>query len=188
MSNRASRDCSPPPEIRAIMLSIFRLEGMEEMELFHQLKSVSRLLSYLVDGYHMDDRLSAARMRLLVRLAVAHEMDHPDGIMPSDLSRFLGVSRNTISALLNGLEEQGLIERHLHPSDRRQFLIQITPEGLEMAHRRAPLFAEFVSDLFKDFSAEERENLKALLGKLHVLLSERAGARGHGPVTDGELS
>jgi DNA-binding MarR family transcriptional regulator len=169
------------------MLSIFRTDDLEEMDLFHKLKAVNRLLSQLVDGYQMTDRLSVARMRLLIRLAVASEMGQPEGVLPSDLSRMLGVSRNTVSALLNGLEEQGLVERHLHPTDRRQFLIQITSDGLDMVHSRAPVFAEFVASLFGDLSAEERVNLRVLLDKLFGVLVEHANAMGLcTPVTETE--
>jgi DNA-binding MarR family transcriptional regulator len=116
-------------------------------------------------------------------------MGNDQGLLPSELSRFLGVSRNTVSALLNGLEEQGLIERHLHPTDRRQFLIRITPGGHDLVCARAPEFGAFVASMFEVLSLEERATLLALLDKLYESLRDQAAAMGlFVPGTEPEVS
>jgi DNA-binding MarR family transcriptional regulator len=160
------------------MRDIFGVEDMAGLELYRHLKAVTHLLGYLQGEYKKDGQLSQARMRLLVRLAVATRLGNPEGISPSGLSEFLGVSRNTVSALLNGLEEQGLIERHLHPTDRRQLLVRITPAGQEQVKTRAPVFAAFVTRLFADLSAQEQETLLILLDKVLDSLAARASEMG----------
>lgn len=166
------------PEVERIMADIFSTEDMSKFELFRKLKTVSHLLSHLAGEYRKDVKLSQARMRLLIWLAVSDRMGNTWGLQPSELSRFLGVSRNTVSALLNGLEEQGLIERHLHPTDRRQLLIRITPGGHDLVCVRAPEFGAFVASLFETLSPEERATLLTLLDKLFEGLLERAAAMG----------
>jgi len=160
------------------MAAILNTEDMRVLELFHRLKVVSHLLNHLVGEHRKDIRLSHARMRLLIRLAVSDRLGNDQGLPPSELSRFLGVSRNTVSALLNGLEEQRLIERHLHPTDRRQFLIRITPAGHDLVCARAPEFGAFVASLFEVLSPEERATLLALLDKLYESMLDRAAAMG----------
>jgi DNA-binding MarR family transcriptional regulator len=156
------------------MSDIFGIQDMEALDLFHRLKAVGHLVSHLLGEYRQDGKLSQARMRLLIRLMIDNQMGIASGLQPSELSRYLGVSRNTVSALLNGLEEQGLIERHLHPTDRRQFLIRITPAGYDLVHTRAPQFAAFIASLFEDLSPDERKILLNLLDKLHNRLLNRA--------------
>ena len=117
-----------PPEIEAVMNGILQSPDPAKIDLFRHFKVISHLLSLLSGQYHKET-LSVARMQLLVRLLVERNLGNTEGISPSGLSKFLRVSRNTVSALLNGLEEQGLIERELHPTDRRQFLIRITAAG-----------------------------------------------------------
>jgi DNA-binding MarR family transcriptional regulator len=156
------------------MSEVFGIQDMEVLDLFHHLKAVSHLMSHLMGEYRKDGELSQARMRLLIRLVIDNKLGIDTGLQPSELSKSLGVSRNTISALLNGLEEQGLIERHLNPTDRRQFLIRITPAGDELVHTRAPQFAAFVASFLDNLSLDERRTLFALLDKLYTRMLERA--------------
>ena len=111
---------------------------------------------------------------LLTRLLIDNKIDDNAGLQPSELSTFLGISRNTVSALLNGLEEQGLIERHRHPTDRRQFLIRLTPAGEELVYAHAPQHTAFVTSLFEELSPDERQQLLSLLTKLLQHMRHRA--------------
>ena len=104
--------------------------------------------------------VSYARMRLLGAL-------HCGGpkIM-SGISDELGVTRRNITALVDALEEEGLVRRLPHPTDRRATVIELTEEGgrrmetLYDEHRRA------VAELFAGLSDEERGELVRLLGLL----------------------
>jgi MarR family transcriptional repressor of emrRAB len=166
----------PPPDVHGLLSAIFNIEDMSQMDLFFRLKATAHLLDHLTGHCHKPGRLSAARMRLLIRLIVAAQIGPHEGLSPSDLSDFLGVSRNTISALLSGLEEQGLIERRLHPTDRRQFLIRISPAGQDLVRQRAPQFAALVGSLFDVLSPEEQQTLLALLTRLSENLFAKAAA------------
>ena len=84
------------------MSEVFGIQDMEVLDLFHHLKAVSHLLSHLMGEYRKDGKLSQARMRLLIRLVIDNELGIDTGLQPSELSKSLGVSRNTVSALLNG--------------------------------------------------------------------------------------
>ncbi len=182
MTDSTHARCHPPPEIQAIMAEIYRVDNMRDMNLFRMFWGIMRLMEDLKGGRRHDEQLSAARMRLLVRLVIDRRMGREEGLAPSGLSDFLGVSRNTVSSLLNGLEEQGLIERHLHPTDRRQFLIRITPAGEDLVHQRAPAFATYVRNLLSALSQEERQTLELLLGKLFTSLVAQAEAAGLHPL------
>lgn len=174
MPQSVSRHHHPPPEIRAIMADYFQVEDMHDLDLFRKLYGVIHLIGSLKGDNHKDGRLSASRMRILVRLAIEHRLGFTEGLQPSELSEFLNVSRNTVSALLKGLEEQDLVERHLHPTDHRQFLIRITPTGEQLVKAQAPKFAAFVTDLTSILSQEERHTLSLLLDKLLAGMAERA--------------
>ena len=70
-----------------------------------------------------DRGLTYARMRLIGAL-------HCGGprIM-SSISDELGVTRRNVTALVDALEEEGLVRRQPHPTDRRATVIELTGEG-----------------------------------------------------------
>ena len=117
MTQDVAPSLGPPPDIRKRMALVFGEENMQAMELAHLLRVVVQLMRNLSAESGRTTQLSPSRLRLLVHLLIAREYGY-DSLAPSDLSRHLAVSRNTISALLNGLEEQGYIVRSLHPEDR----------------------------------------------------------------------
>ena len=73
--------------------------------------------------------LSGPRWTLLLRLIGEEQLHGNTDVSPTYLSRCLRVSKNTVSSLLNGLEEQGLVERVLDSEDKRSFHIHLTPTG-----------------------------------------------------------
>jgi DNA-binding MarR family transcriptional regulator len=79
---------------------------------------------------------TTSRLRLLESL-------HCEGAQKmSDLAEALGVTPRNITALVDGLEEEGIVRRVAHPSDRRVTLIELTerapdPTQLMAAHRAA---------------------------------------------------
>lgn len=168
------------------MSDIFQVSDENKVNLFRHIKATSHLIS-VISGQYRKDSLSSARTHLLVRLlveqrksglVVAQDPAKHTGVSPSELSQFLRVSRNTVSSLLNGLEEQGMIEREMHPTDRRQFVIRITPIGEAAVLQRAPEFAEFINSLFDVLTPEEQTALLGLLDKLIAGLIQYADEMG----------
>jgi DNA-binding MarR family transcriptional regulator len=175
MSQTSPHGWTASPELDAVMADIFAVEDMGDFHLFRRFKTIAHLMHYLRGEHNEDDdRLSPARMRLLIYLITHRRLGNEAGVAPSELSRHLCVSRNTVSALLNGLEEQALIERHLNQEDRRQFLIRITPAGVALVETRAPQFARFVSSLFETLTPDERDSLSTLLDKLLASMAQKA--------------
>jgi DNA-binding MarR family transcriptional regulator len=60
----------------------------------------------------------------------------PDGMMPlARTSERLLMHPSSVTSTIDRLEEQGLVERTPHPSDRRVTVARITPAGSELAER-----------------------------------------------------
>jgi DNA-binding MarR family transcriptional regulator len=110
--------------------------------------------------------LSGPRWGLLMRLLVEEELGNA-GVTPTYLSRCQNVSKNTISALLRGLEEHGLVDRQLDAADRRIFRIQLTPAGRALALKTGPERAHMLNRMVSGLEPEERQQLLGLLEKLH---------------------
>jgi|SRR5579883_2950563 len=112
--------------------------------------------------------ISFARLRLLGAL-------HRSGpqIM-SELSEELGVTARNVTALVDALEEEGLVRRADHPTDRRATIIELTPEGQGYGCRMAA-GGQFdgIAELFRDLSPADRRELLRLLGLMQDGLARR---------------
>jgi DNA-binding MarR family transcriptional regulator len=75
-------------------------------------------------------RAAAASHELsLTESAVLKRLDRDGAATTADLARAEGVKPQSMGATIATLEEQSLVERKPHPTDGRQFHIQITAKG-----------------------------------------------------------
>jgi DNA-binding MarR family transcriptional regulator len=180
--------------IREQVLMLFGIEESSGMELFFLLQSVAHLSRMLDSKLGDDKELSGPRWRLLLRLLIEEHRGHSAGCTPTELSQSQFVGKNTISALLRGLEGQGLIQRTLDAADLRTFRIQLTQSGRDYLRGAAPARVENLNRLFSGLDREEQARFTALLERLRRSLlqyrpawkaeeSETAGAA-EAPLTE----
>jgi DNA-binding MarR family transcriptional regulator len=124
-----------------------------------------------------DCGLSYARMRLLGTL-------HCNGSqIMSNISDDLGVTRRNVTALVDALEDEGLVRRMPHPTDRRATIIELTPQGAETTDSMYNGHREAVAEVFTSLSEDDRHELVRLLGSLRAVL-RREGISCQGTRTD----
>lgn len=90
---------------------------------------------------------------------------HPEGLKMNALSRLLMVTGGNITAIVDQLEKEGLVER-LDDEDRRAWLVRLTPAGKRLFAEMAREHEEWVVDLFAGLSRREHDELLKLLAKL----------------------
>jgi DNA-binding MarR family transcriptional regulator len=156
------------------------------MELLRLVRMVSNLYHVILDESLQKSEVSGPRWGILLRLRREEVHGNIDGCTPTHLSHCQSVSKNTISALVRGLEEQGLIERTLDPEDRRGFRIRLSEAGQRLVADTAPLHLLYMNELVAGLAPDEQAQLAALLQKLYGALvsharkpndaSDRAGA------------
>jgi DNA-binding MarR family transcriptional regulator len=88
----------------------------------------------------------------------------------SEIGSQLGVTGRSVTKLVDGLEQEGLVVRQPHPDDRRATLIQLTAEGASVCKETA-LADRASAKLFAELTATERSQLARILSKLLVRLS-----------------
>src|SRR5438067_9489856 len=76
---------------------------------------------------------------------------HPEGLKMNELSRMLMVTGGNVTAIVDQLEKEGLVERLAEPADRRASLIRLTRSGertfTEMAREHEEWVVEMLSGL-----------------------------------------
>jgi DNA-binding MarR family transcriptional regulator len=109
-----------------------------------------------------------ARMRLLGVL-------HCKGpqIM-SDLGDVLGVTARQVTNLVDALEEERLVRRAAHPTDRRATVIEITAQGYEVAGKFWQPFHEKIAGLYRELSENDQRELLRILSALLDTLGRKS--------------
>ncbi len=117
--------------------------------------------------------ISEGRVRVL-----AHLIDRDTAATHSQLALATGVTKGTVTGLIDGLERDGLVRRVPSPHDRRVSLIEITPAGKRTLHRILPGHLRRLSEMFGGLSRKERKQLIHLLEKVRANLCPNASRTG----------
>jgi DNA-binding MarR family transcriptional regulator len=124
------------------------------------------------------DGLTPARAHLLW---VLHEQGP---VSQRVLADALGVTPRTVTGLVDGLEESGLVVRRPHPTDRRSTLVTFTGSGTRLAEEMASGKAELATGLFGDVPAAKLsalvDGLTGVRDRLAVMVADDLAARGSG--------
>lgn len=171
--------------IRSLLHELAGAVDPSGLELARLVHVVAKQYDALGVGHVKSKGFSGPRWRLLLRLMAEERQGKTDGLSPSYLSRCQNVGKNTISALLRGLEGQGMIERTLDQEDRRFFRIRLTDAGRELIQTRAPVWLDRLNGLSAGLSPDEKAELIRLLTTLHGSLALRAGELAASPAAGG---
>lgn len=87
----------------------------------------------------------------------------PEGLSPHELADRAGVTRATITGLLDGLERDGFLARHRDQEDRRKVSVRLTASGQATALDLFNEHSRWIASLFAGFDPHEREVLHRLL-------------------------
>ncbi|MCM3785516.1 MarR family transcriptional regulator [Neobacillus mesonae] len=94
----------------------------------------------------------------------AHQLE---GLKVSEISNILRVKAPTITPVIRGLEEQGLIERKMDPEDRRVMRITITHAGRQAMRDIHNELVNNVHDLIEFLGEEDSMQLANLLTRVY---------------------
>ncbi len=114
--------------------------------------------------------LTAAQFNILHQLSSV-----PEGMSQSELSERLVVDRSNVTGLLDRMSKAGWVKRTDHPTDRRIYLIKLTPVGHKLWEKTLPLYEEAVAKIMKSVGREAVESATVALHYLRAS-TERWGA------------
>lgn len=125
------------------------------------LQASSEIQHAIIDVLERDYHLSEGKLCVMINLHQA-----VDGIAPSQLAERAGVTRATISAMLNRMMRDGLTYSISDANDGRGKKICLTEKGRRFMDEILPGHYLRITKLMGRLSAEEQEELIVLLKKI----------------------
>ncbi len=97
---------------------------------------------------------------------ILHILRSSPGVSQQELAGKLGSHPSRVVALIDGLEQRGLVERRPNADDRRQYSLFLSSKGTETLDDIGGVAREHQEDLLQSLDREERQQLTALLRKI----------------------
>jgi DNA-binding MarR family transcriptional regulator len=89
------------------------------------LDAADRIRGEFTELYAKHD-LARGRFRILITL---YDKTPSEGVAPTELAEYCGISRATVTGIVDTLEEQGTVERIASTDDRRSIRVRLTDAG-----------------------------------------------------------
>jgi DNA-binding MarR family transcriptional regulator len=123
------------------------------------------------DAYLARRGISQGRFRVLMLLN-----RHPEqSLNPSDLAEKCGVTRATMTGLLDGLERDNYVTREGDVTDRRRALVSLTPTARTFLDGFLPDFFAHIAHLMGELQESEKVELTHLLERVATRLPSFLG-------------
>lgn len=135
------------------------------------------------ERYLSDNNISQGRFSVLMLLwkgGQRREASAPDGSCgeaprtPAELAEAAGVTRATMTGLIDTLERDGLVRREPDPDDRRMMSVRLTPKAETYLKQMLPGHFQTMARLMAPLSESERKTLVRLLTKVLQCASEQS--------------
>ncbi len=91
---------------------------------------------------------------------------------PKVLSKKLSVSTARIASLLNHMDEKGLVTRSPDPTDSRQVIVRITPEGIDHINQIRTDVVEHTAQVLEKLGEKDAQEYIRIQKKIYQLYSE----------------
>ena len=139
------------------------------------LRSVADELAAQLQADLSQHDISEGRLRVLANL-----LDHDGPATHSELAQASGVTKGTITGLVDGLEREGFVRRHACSTDRRVSHIELTDTGERVLRAILPGHLRRLSELVGVINKTEQRTLLRLLKKFRTGLLRVPGEDANG--------
>jgi len=94
------------------------------------------------------------------------------GVLPSEISNFMGFSTARAAAALNNLERKGFITRQIDPADRRRILVDLTPKGKTFANGKQEHMLHHTVQLLTRLGEHDATEMVRILERVVTIMAE----------------
>lgn len=95
-----------------------------------------------------------------------------DNLTISEISEKTSLAKNTVSVVINGMVNKGIVERDINPQNRRQTIISLTEYAKSLQGRYETVSQQMNTLFYQGFSEDERERFEQYLVRILDTLTE----------------
>ena len=89
-----------------------------------------------------------------------------DNLTISEISQKTTLAKNTVSIVVDGMVQKGILERNINPENRRQTIISLTEYAKNMREKYEEVSQEMNTLFYQGFSDNERNEFEAYLSRI----------------------
>ena len=136
----------------------------ETEKLSHQLIELYGKLSFWEQDVVKNSPLSPAQMHTVE--IVGHGAKGGAALRMKELAKKMGVTTGTLTVMVDRLEQQGLLKRTPHETDRRSYLIALTEKGQDLFAEHHQYHLHLIEEITANLSTEEQTLFSTVLEKI----------------------
>ncbi len=139
----------------------------KSLTLVELVEMLTRLMGDYEDEVVGEFERSGLTARQADHLEAVRALGNPNLV---ELAGKLGLSKPSITAIVEKLSEKGFVKKTQSDEDRRSFHLHLTAKGEKVARRHDEIHVRIADMLSKGLSKEELDHLVLLLNKVVVAL------------------
>ena len=95
-----------------------------------------------------------------------------DNLTMSEISEKTSLAKNTISVVINGMVNKGIVERNITPQNRRQTIVSLTEYARSLQVKYEAVSQQMNTLFYHGFTEKEREQFEVYLARILETLTE----------------
>lgn len=95
-----------------------------------------------------------------------------DNLTVSQISEKTSLAVNTVSVVINGMVNKGIVERNINPHNRRQVIISLTEYAKSLQAEYETVSQQMNALFYQGFSEKEQQQFESYLERILETLTE----------------
>lgn len=95
-----------------------------------------------------------------------------DNLTIGEISEKTSLAKNTISVVINGMVNKGIVERNINPGNRRQTIVSLTEYAKSLQAKYEAVSQQMNTLFYQGFSEEEQKQFEQYLARILDTLTQ----------------
>lgn len=89
-----------------------------------------------------------------------------DHLTVGEISQITSLAKNTVSIVIDGMVNKGILDKHINPDNRRQTIVSLTEHAKSMQETFESVSKQMNSLFYQGFSEKEQKEFEGYLAKI----------------------